>query len=163
MAVLVLFAAVAFSAACGPSAAELKTAQTAKYKTTAADLYAIAEQVTAETYKIGETHPPESLATAPQWYSPEGGRQSAGAGDVVQLDDRSVNLVLVVEIVELLSEAEYGEFAIKVTPKTLQYISGSPQPRELVPDDPNLPPWIHGRVEALQLAIYQRAQQFAVK
>jgi hypothetical protein len=156
---LVLFAALAFSAACGPSAAEIKTAQTAKYKATAADLYAIAEQVTAETYKIAETKPPTALATAPQWYSPEGGRQSAGAGGYSQIEDRSVNLVLVVEVLEL----DDGSVAIKVTPKTLQHISGSPQPRELSPDDPNLPPWIHGRVESLQLAIYQRAQQFAVK
>ncbi|NVB80332.1 MAG: hypothetical protein HOV81_18205 [Kofleriaceae bacterium] len=159
MAVLVLFAAVAFSAACGPSAAEIKTAQTAKYKATAADLYGIAEQVTAETYKIGETKPPTALATVPQWYSPEGGRQSSGAGGYAQIEDRSVNLVLVVEVLEL----DDGSFAIKVTPKTLQHVSGSPQPRELMADDPNLPPWIHGRVESLQLAIYQRAQQFAVK
>ena len=98
----------------------------------------------------------------PQWYTHEGGRQSAGAGDMVQIEGGSVRLSIVVEVVEVNSLPE-PTYAVKVTPKTFEALSGSPQPRELAPDDPNLPGWITGRVESLQVAIYKRAQQFAAK
>ena len=159
MAVLVMFAAVAFSAACGPSAAELKTAQTATYNTQAADLYKVALDVVSVDYKIGDNQPPVGFATVPQWYSREGGRQSAGAGDYVQIEGGSVRLSILVEIVEI----DDGKYAVKVTPHTFEHLSGSPQPRELKPDDPNLPPWVTGRVESVQMAIYKSAQQFAAK
>jgi hypothetical protein len=29
------------------------------------------------------------------------------------------------------------------------------------PDDPNLPPWVHGRADALSLAIYDKAKSHA--
>src|SRR4051812_37110843 len=152
---LVLLAVIA---ACGPSSAEIRTAQTATYRAPSAELYQLALEAAAQDYKIGETNPQEGLfSTAAQWYSPEGGRQSNGAGDFVQLDDRSVNLHLIVEIVELDDHVA----AIRVTPKTFQHISGSPQPRELMADDPNLPGWVHGRVDSLQLAIYNRAKKYA--
>lgn len=155
---MVLFAALAFSA-CGPSAAEIKTAQTATYKAQPADLYRIAEEVASVDYKIADRQPPKGFATMPQWYTHEGGRQSAGAGDYVQIEGGSVRLSIIVEVVE----TDAGSFAVKVTPKTFEHLSGSPQPRELMPDDPNLPPWVTGRVESLQLAIYKQAQQFAAK
>jgi hypothetical protein len=123
-------------------------------------MYKVALQTAAEDYKIGETNDEETtFATVPQWYSPEGGRQSAGAGDFVQLDDRSVQLSLVVEVVELGP----GRVTVSVTPVTMQHLSGSPKPRELAPDDPNLPGWVTGRAESLQLAIYKHGQQFVTK
>jgi hypothetical protein len=156
---LVLVAVIA-AAACGPSSAEIRTAQTATYQTSAAEMYKVALQVAAEDYKIGETDEASAaFATLPQWYSPEGGRQSAGAGDFVQLDDRSVQLSLVVEVAEL----DDHHVIVKVTPVTMQHLSGSPQPRELAPDDPNLPGWVTGRAESLQVAIYQHAQPFVTK
>lgn len=154
---MVLVAAIA---ACGPSSAEIRTAQTATYKTSPEVLFGIAEQTAQEDYKIGEVDEKQLMfATQPQWYSPEGGRQSVGAGDFVQLDDRSINLTLVVEVVEM----DMGNQAVKVTPKTFQHLSGSPQPRELAADDPNLPGWVHGRADSLQLAIYEHAKQYAAK
>ena len=147
-------------AACGPSAAEIRTAQTATYQTTAADMYNVALQTAAEDYKIGETNDQQTVfATLPQWYSPEGGRQSAGAGDFVQIDDGSIQLSLVVEVVELGP----GRVTVTVTPVTMQHLSGSPKPRELAADDPNLPGWVTGRAESLQLAIYNHAKQYTTK
>ena len=95
--------------------------------------------------------------TTEQWYSPEGGRQSAGAGDFVQLDDRSILLMLIVEI----QQQDLGKETIVVTPKIFQNISGSPKPRELNADDPNVPGWVHGRVDDLTLAIYNNAKKYA--
>ena len=126
------------------------------------EVYAIAKQTAAEDYKIGEEDPEHhKFATEPQWYSHEGGRQSRGAGDFVQLDDRSVQLSLVVEVEELAPKFE--TLVVKVTPVVFQHISGSPKPRPLEPNDPNMPGWVGGRVESLELAIHKAARNFVVK
>jgi hypothetical protein len=144
-------------AGCGPSAAEIQTAKDATYHGSPAEIFAIAEQVAAQTYKIGDRDPDALIfMTQPQWYSPEGGRQSAGVDDYVQLDDRSVQLALFVQVVAPAKD----RISIKITPKTFQYISGSPKPRELAPEDPNLPSWIHGRVDSLTYEIYKAAQPY---
>ncbi len=150
-------------AACGPSSQEIATAKTARYQGSRTELYSIAKQVTADDYRIGEEDPPNfRFATQPQWYSPEGGRQSNGAGDFVNLDDRSVQLMLVVEIVELL-DRDQNEWGVTVAPITFQHINGSPKPRLLAPDDPNLPPWILGRVDSLVLDIHKHAKGMLIR
>lgn len=100
-----------------------------------------------------------ALVTVPQWYNPEGGRESAGAGDYVQVRDGSVQVRFIVELVPIDDQ----HVAVKVTPKTFEHVSGSPQPRELAPDDPNLPPWVLGRGDSLYLAIHKRLQNYAVQ
>ena len=152
---MALFAVLA---ACGASAAEIKTAKSAQYDAPTSTLFQIALQAASEDYKIGDTNPPSgTFITAGQWYSPEGGRQSVGAGDVVQVNDRSVMLMLIVEIYGM----DLGKKSITVTPKVFQHLSGSPKPRELTPDDPNMPGWVQGRVDALAVEIYKRAKQYA--
>ena len=145
--------------ACGPSAAEIKMAKSAGYKGDPGELFDVIEQTTAQTYKIGEANRIQhALMTVPQWYNPEGGRQSAGAGDYVQVVDRSVQLALVVQLVDM-----ENRFVVEITPKAFQHIAGSPQPRELQPDDPNLPGWVTGRVETLQLEIHKSLQKYVVQ
>jgi hypothetical protein len=154
---LVMLVVIAL-AACGASNAEIKTAKIAQYNAPTETLYQIALQTAAEEYKIGDTNPSEgTFMTTEQWYSPEGGRQSSGAGDYVQLDDRSILLMLIVEIEGM----DAGKKAIVVTPKVFQHLSGSPKPRELLPDDPGMPGWVHGRVDDLALAIYNNAKKYA--
>jgi len=154
--VWVLIALVA--AGCGASSAEIKTAKMAQYNAPTETLYQIALETAQQDYKIGDANPSEgTFMTREQWYSPEGGRQSAGAGDFVQLDDRSILLSLIVEIQGM----DMGKKAVVVTPKVFQHMSGSPKPRELAPDDPNMPGWVHGRVDDLALAIYNNAKKYA--
>jgi hypothetical protein len=152
--------------ACGPSAAELKTAKTAMYVGNAAEIFKLIVATTGETYKVAdaqshgeETEVDYDLITQPQWYNPEGGRESAGGGDFVQLVDRSIQLSLIVT----LTEPEPRRFLVTVTPKTFQHVSGSPKPRELSPDDPNLPGWVQGRVDSLYVEIHKRLQNYATK
>jgi hypothetical protein len=145
--------------ACGPSNAEVKTAKTAHYATTAETLYEIAKQVAQQDYKIGETDTINMrFLTQPQMYSPDGGRQSAGADGYIQFDEGSIRLQLLVEVIPA-----DGQQVVAVTPVAFQMLSGSPKPRELAPDDPNLPGWVHGRVDALSVAIYNAAKQHAVQ
>jgi hypothetical protein len=154
----VAFMVMAVLVACGPSAAEIKTAKSAGYSGEPAQLFAEIEAVTTETYKLGEVDREGfALATMPQWYSPEGGRQG-GTGDYVNIGDRSVQLMLIVQLV-----AADSRYVVTVIPKTLQHLSGSPRPRELLPDDPNLPGWVHGRVDSLHMEIHKRLQKYAVQ
>ena len=154
MRMVVLVAAVI---ACGPSSAEVRSAKTATYRADPAEVFRIAAEVATETYKLGDIDEKQlEFITAPQWYNSEGGRQSAGAGDFVQLTDRSIQLALIVEV-----HNDESAVRVTVTPKTFQYLDGSPKPRELAPDDPNLPGWVTGRAESLQFEIHKRLQQFS--
>lgn len=99
-----------------------------------------------------------SRARRPRFDSPEDGRQSPGAGGYVAMNDRTIMLSMLVEIVP----TEQGHFAVSVTPQTFQVRAGSPKPRELAPDDPSLPGWVSGRVDSLSVAIHEAAKQHAV-
>jgi hypothetical protein len=52
-------------AGCGPSASEIKTAQTATYNSTPEQLLNIAEEVTQENYKIADVSR-DGFVTAPR-------------------------------------------------------------------------------------------------
>jgi hypothetical protein len=143
-------------AGCGASTAQVTAAKTAAYRAPGGEILDLALQAARENYKIGDVDASaKRFVTAMQFYTPEGGRQSAGAEGVTMVGGGSVGVQLLVEV------HEQGEIVrVSVTPKTMQVVSGSPQPRELKPDDPNLPPWVHGRVDALYVAIHSRAKRF---
>ncbi len=144
---------------CGASNAEIRTAKSATYTVAPQALFDTALQVTQQTYKLGEIDAANGrFATDPQMYSAEGARQSPGAGGFVSMDGNSIMLSLFVEIVAI----DDTHHAVVVTPKTFQLVTGSPKPRELAPDDPNLPPWVSGRVDSLAVAIHEQAKQHAV-
>jgi len=143
--------------ACGASTKEIATAKQAEYKASANVVLDIAIQVAQESYKLGEVDGQgHRFATAPQFYNSEGGRESPGAEGVVQVREGSIRLELIIEV----RDATAGHVVVVITPRTYQVLAGSPQPRELAPDDPNLPPWVKGRVDALALAIYDHAKQY---
>lgn len=146
-------------AACGPSSAQIKTAKTATYATKPGNVFDIAVQVVQRTYKLGAIDISKfKLTTLPQFYNDTGGRQSAGANGFVTAQGGSVSLTMIVEV--LYAGPGDDRVIVKVTPKTYQVISWSPQPRELAPDDPNLPPWILGRANSLALEIYEHAKRY---
>jgi hypothetical protein len=143
---------------CGASSQEIARAKVATYSGTNGEIFQIVERVTAQDYKIGDEHD-TSLITEPQWYEPEGGRESPGQDNFVTMADRSVLLSLIV----VVDETEDGRHFVTITPKTFQHLNGSPKPRELKPDDPNLPPWITGRVEELYVRINNALKKYEVQ
>ena len=147
--------------ACGPSSRQVKVAKLTVYKLSSSSMMDLSMQVAQRTYQIGAVDEvARTFATQPQWYSSEGGRRGAtneGNGDYIHAGGGDVELTLIVKIETISS----GKVAVTITPRTLQLISGSPQPRELDPEDPNLPGWVHGRVDALAVAIYEAARQYA--
>ena len=146
-------------AACGPSSAELRTAKTTVYTVDGGQLLSLAQQAAGdEHYKLGAVDDGHLMfETDPKFYSSEGDLQSPGASDFTRVDNHSVKVSFVVE----LQEISERQFAVRVTPHTYQYIAGSPQMRPLEPADPNLPPWVLGRADSLQIAIYDRARNFS--
>lgn len=144
--------------ACGPSAAELRTAKTAVYTAPASTVLDVALQVTQRTYPVTDVDAENSkFRTATQFYSVDGGRESPGADGFVSASGGSVSLTLIVEVA--YTDALHKEVIVNVTPKTFQVVAGSPKPRELAPDDPNLPPWVLGRADTLALEIYKEAKK----
>lgn len=157
-----MMASVLAFVACGPSTAEIKKAKETTYVGDAGEIFNAVHQVVSETYKVYDAGRAEEgfrLVTVEQWYNPEGGRQSAGDGDFVQLVDRSVLVQMIVDVVPTAT----NRVVIQITPRTLQHISGSPKPRELAPDDPNLPGWVTGRVDQLHHDIYKGLQKYVAK
>ncbi len=153
------FLIVAIAAACGPSSAEVKTAKTTAYDASPQVILKAAMQAAEdEHYQVGEVDEDNTtFATVPKYFTREGGARTAGAGNWVQIGDRGVSLSLVVTV-----GGTPPMVAVQVTPKTFQIMEGSPQPRELQPDDPNLPGFVIGRVDQLSLAIYQHAKPYAL-
>lgn len=156
--VLVIFAALA---ACGgPSATEVKTAKTATYHADIAQVMQLAMEATKETYKIADVNEQEhAFITEARFYSPEGDLESPGAGGWVTMASGTLQVAFIVEVVPSENQGEVG---VVVIPKTFQEVPGSPKPRELAPDDPNVPGWVHGRVDALSMAIYERCKGLIV-
>ncbi len=150
---------VVIAAACGPSAAEVRTAQHTAYDAEPQVILKAAMQAAEdEHYQIAEVDQANAtFTTVPKYFTKEGGARTAGAGNWVLIGDRGVSLVMIVTVT-----GGTPPVSVDVTPRTFQVMEGSPQPRELKPDDPNLPGFVTGRVEQLSLAIYERAKPYAV-
>jgi len=147
----VLMMVMLFVAACGGANTDVKTAKTAEYKLPPETLFDAAIQVAQQNYKIGQVDAAKHrFATEPQLYDREGGRQSPGSEGFVKTSDRSV-------------VKHPQSVGVTITPKTYELLEGSPKPRELAPDDPSLPSWIHGRVDALAAGIYEAAKEHVVQ
>jgi hypothetical protein len=146
---------------CGASSAQIMTAKTAVYTAAPNQILDIAVQVAQRTYKVKDIDPAKNMfITEGQWYTAEGGRigtTDEGNGDYVHASGGSVRVAFEVRLVPVAAE-ESNQFSVLIEQHTFQLITGSPQPRELKTDDPNLPPWVKGRVDSLALDIYEAAK-----
>jgi len=150
---------VAVVAACGPSDAQIRTAKTATYATEPQRVFELAMDAARESYKIGGVDQARLVfATVPRVYNPDGGLESTGADDYLHFQDHSMRVSLLVEIVVTADH----HVAVTVTPRAQELLAGSPKPRDIAPDDPALPGFVHGRVDALAYAIFERAKPYYV-
>jgi hypothetical protein len=153
----VLLVLVALIACSGPSGTQIRTAREAEYKAPAVAIFRLAQNVAAENYQLSERDSTNHVfVTAPQFYNSSGMRQSPGAGNVVRSSPGSIQLRLKVQV----NETSTGHVNVAIEPIVFQMVSGSPQPRPIAPNHPDMPPWVRGRVDALAVAIYDRAKQY---
>jgi hypothetical protein len=144
--------------ACGPNAAELKTAKEARYKGDPATLFAEAKGAIEGNLKIGKSDPAAlGFQTEGKWYTPLGPADTMSGGDVNKLQDGSINLTLVVRLVK------DGElYTVQVEPIILRMNKGNPKPETLTLDNISVPGWVVGKVEAAQVEIHDHLKAYAV-
>lgn len=149
---LSIFAAFAL-VACGPSAAQVKTARTAQYQTSASTVFqAAVDALEANDYKIKAADPVAARAiTVERWYEPDGTSLSRDS-DGRPLMSSAGAVVFAIEV-GVVSEAE-GVFRVDVLPHVLQQRDGYSSPLAIKPDDPAMPGWVHGKVDNVYLSIY---------
>jgi len=154
---LVVCVLLSIVCACGPSSAQVKTARTSHYEVAASAVFDAAMAAAKENGGVAEYDAERGLLrTHGRWYQ-EDGSTATKSGDEFIIRNRSVLLSLIVQV-----KAEDGEAWVEVTPLALQHVSGSPQPRELAPDDPALPGWVQDKVDAIYLAIHARLKAHAL-
>ena len=142
--------------ACGPTAVQIKTAKDATSAVSVQDVFAAAEQETANSYPIGERLPTEGVfGTVPQWFTDSG--RASRAPEAEQIKAGNVLLTFAVLVFDDGSGTK-----VSVQASIVDHVPG-PQPttRELVEGAPDFPAWATGRADKLRVAIHQRVQRLA--
>ena len=145
---------------CGPSAAQVKTARTARYQTTASAVFSAG--VTAlkqENYKVAQVDPVASRAvTEPRWYEVDGTSMSRDSDGRPQLTSAG-GIMLSIEFGVV---ADGSQFRAEFIPHVLEQRNGLSAPLEIKPDDPAMPGWVSGKLDNLYLGTYDALKQHAV-
>jgi len=138
--------------ACGPSAAEIRTAREAHYTVSMGEVYDAVHEAAKADYGIAAYDEMEGwVITDGKWYAPEGGVEPKSADGGQFVGDRSVHFAL-----EIYVRGAERDWTIEILPRAMQNVQGSHQARELKPDDPAMPGWAHGKIDAMYVAIYNR-------
>lgn len=136
--------------ACGPTAAEIKTAREATYDVSPREIYVVAEQETTAWYVIGERMPDELVfATAPQWFTDSGRASKAPDAEQKKAGNMQVSFAVLVT-------AEGSGSRVLVSASAIDYDVDKPEPRQL--EEGALPKWINDRVDKLRVKIHKRVQ-----
>lgn len=151
--VLAALAAPLALAGCGPSAAQLKEAREARYQGTRDEVFLAVTNAISPDYKVERSDPAEgALITNGRWFEKDGTYEDRALGsDAVLAEDGSVFLAFLVKVV-----GDAPPFQIAVQPEVDQVRSGYSALYHMKPDDPQLPGWVKGKVDDLQLALHQR-------
>lgn len=150
--VLGMFVASAL-AACGPSAAQIHTARTARYQVELPAAYAaVLDALTAQHYQLRISDRARGLfVTTSRYYEPDG----TTSGEHV--DAGAINFGLAVEV-----SGDETCRAISILPvATLRRGDGLLRD-PLATDDPRLPGWVEGKIDSLYVAIHARLKDHAV-
>lgn len=143
-------AALAFLAACPPSAARIQAARTSHYQGPAPDLVALAEAAAIDQqYQIADEQRADgAFITVGKWYGAEGDVRTEGAGGTA-VEDGAILLELVVRFVGSTDDA-----TVEILPVMQRYASGRSNLDKIPPGDVRQPPWVQGKVDALYVAIH---------
>lgn len=148
-----------FAIACGPSSKEIATAKSARYQGDKLTLFAAIKKTVESKYKLQKSDETTlGMQTQPRWYSPEGLATSANADDARDMPDKSINLVLVVNMLP-----DGDNWIVKVTPVIHRKNAGIPKPEPVKEGDPSLPGWVEGKVDQLALDIHKALAPYEVK
>ena len=146
-------------AACGSSSTEVKGAKQAHYKGDKMAMFNGMKDAVAAKYKIDKSDEPNlTVQTVGRWYTPEGPLASERS-DMRDVPDRSISITMLV--VQLLPDGD--SYIVQITPAYLRYFAGRPNPDTLAVDDPSLPGFAPGKVDALSVDIHEALKPFEVQ
>lgn len=147
-------------AACGPSAAQIKAAREARYQGTRDEVFLAVNDALPRIGQKVERSDPEAGAvlTTPRWYEKDGTYEDKALGsDRIQAEDGSILLGFLVTVV-----GQAPPYQVLVEPSADQIRTGYSAPYHFQPGDPQLPGWVSGKVDDLQLELHKRlAVKFA--
>jgi len=145
--------------ACGPSSKEVATAKSARYQGDKLALFQATKAVVESKYNLQKSDETTlGMQTEARWYSYEGLAQTPRGGDMRDVQDKSINIALVVT---LLPDGD--AWIVKVTPVMARYNQGIPKPEPVKEGDASLPGWVDGKVDQLALDIHKALAQYEVK
>lgn len=154
----VLALAAVVLAACGGSSKEVAMAKTARYQGDKLQLFAETKAVVESKYKMEKTDEVSlGMQTIPRWFTPDG-LAANDAGDVSMMQDRSLKVAMVVQLMP-----DGDNWIVKVTPIIARYNKGSPQLEPVPEGDISLPAWVHSRNDELALDIHKALAKYEVK
>jgi hypothetical protein len=155
---LILTVAIVAIAACGPSSKELSGAKSARYHGDKIAIFNGAKEAVAAKYTLEKSDETTlGMNTTNRWYTPEGLAASEG-GDMRQVPDKSIGIMFIVKV---LPDGE--NWVVSVEPMMQRYFAGRPNPDKLALDDPSIPGWATGKIDALAFDINNNLKQYEVK
>jgi len=150
---------IALLAACGPSSKQVAMAKQARYQGDKLVLFAAVKTATEQKYPLEMSDETQlGLRTVGRWYTPEGLSASERQGDMRDVPDNSLNIILVVKLLP-----EGANWVVLVEPKMLRYHAGRPNPDVVAANDPSVPGWATGKVDQLYSTIHDALKQYEVK
>ncbi|MFN0253595.1 MAG: hypothetical protein ACKV2T_42400 [Kofleriaceae bacterium] len=156
---LSLAAVIALVACGGPSTQEITTAKQARYEGDKSVLFRTAKAAAEEKSKIANADEAAlGFQTVGRWYTTDGILAPGSDEDYKNVPDKSIRVTLVVRLVP-----DADKWIVQVEPSMLRRISGSPQPQKVEPNDPSVPGYVQGQVDAMQFTIWKALQQYQVK
>lgn len=148
-----------FAIACGPSSKEIATAKSARYQGDKLQLFAVIKKTVESKYKLTKSDETTlGMQTEARWFSHEGLAQTPRGDDMRDVQDKSINIALVVTMLP-----DGDNWIVKVTPVMHRYNQGIPKPEPVKEGDPSLPGWVEGKVDQLALDIHKALAQYEVK
>jgi hypothetical protein len=153
---VILAAAGALLAACGPSSAQLKQAREARYQGPRDEVFLDVADAVGKEHPIDRRDSAQAaLVTRGRWFEADGTYEDkvVRQEDRMSLTDGAIFLSFTVKVV-----GDEPPFQVVIEPSVDQVRSGYSAPYHMKPDDPQMPGWVQGKVDDLQLAIHQRLQ-----
>ena len=143
-------------AACGPSAAEIKTARQAQYSCDGPDVFKAMLDV------VRDMQPPVAFADPVQgvvisdyrWHSASGSRKEPGAAVVGEGD-------LAFAVALGAGQGDRG-LVVQAEPQVLSHVVGSPRGKELSRSDADWPKWADAKVDKVIVAVYKRLERCVI-
>jgi hypothetical protein len=147
--------------ACGGSDSQMMATKAAHYKGDKDAMFAAMQQAVAEKHKVHSADPATlTVKTEVHWFSNEGESlmADADAGDIRNLKDRSLSVILVASLVP-----SNDQWIVEVHSLYQRYFAGRPNTDVLREDDPSIPGWAHDKSDALAAAIHTALAQYEVQ